>query len=281
MCGASLFLLMISVGLFGQSTLPAKGMKEIVCEIVPVGPLSKSHLANYGSEANVLPLMSSLSAKSLNWSGYASFTSPTAPKVGSVTGVFGKWTVPKLRSSLSNRYSATWVGIDGFSNQTVEQIGTLQWWNNGHQENYAWFECYPASAYEIKGFPVKPHDIIKALVTYAGNDTFEMVLKNLTRHVFVRVPMNMTVASGAERASAEWIVEAPSSDVLLPLAHFTPITFKGCLATIGGVTRTIDSRRWKNSRITMVTDGTEQKTKAKPSHLSRDGKSFVVTWHHE
>src|SRR5205823_5527538 len=82
-------------------------------------------------------------AVSTNWSGYSSFTSLQHPATGSVTSVIGSWTIPTLSPSTQTTFSSAWVGIDGFSDQTVEQIGTEQDWYNGKQVNYAWFEMYP------------------------------------------------------------------------------------------------------------------------------------------
>src|SRR5215472_3488086 len=57
---------------------------------------------------------------SSNWSGYA----VTGAK-GSVSDVTGSWIVPTMDCSTTpTGYSAMWVGIDGYSSNTVEQIGT-------------------------------------------------------------------------------------------------------------------------------------------------------------
>ena len=41
-------------------------------------------------------------------------------------------------------YSSVWVGIDGYSSNTVEQIGTEQDVSaNGKTSYYAWYEMYP------------------------------------------------------------------------------------------------------------------------------------------
>ena len=280
--GFCVFLMSISFGLFAHSIPLTKGLRKIECQIEPVAPFSKSKLANYQPGKKTGPRMSAIASKSLNWSGYASFTSSTDPEVGSVTGVWGNWTVPKLHPSHANRYSSCWVGIDGYSNSTVEQIGTAQEWSAGHQVNYAWFSLYPGATYEITGFPVQPMDTMRALVSYIGNDVFEMVLENITQGVYVLIPGYYTTAPSTERNSAEWIVEAPSSDVaILPLSHFSPVSFSGCLASIRGGSQRINSSRWKNSRITMVTSGDKNGViKAKPSHLSHDGKNFTVKWNH-
>ncbi len=82
-------------------------------------------------------------------------------------------------------YCATWVGIDGYNNSTVEQIGTEQDVINGSQKNFAWFSLFPASTQEIEGFPVNVGDVIEGSVRYLGvedtNDVFRLTIKNLTQ----------------------------------------------------------------------------------------------------
>ena len=51
-------------------------------------------------------------------------TSQTRPQSNAVSDVKGTWTVPTVTSSSVNSYSAVWVGIDGYADNTVEQIGT-------------------------------------------------------------------------------------------------------------------------------------------------------------
>jgi hypothetical protein len=46
-------------------------------------------------------------------------------------------------------YSSAWVGIDGYSDNTVEQIGTEQDWIWGRAIYYSWFEMYPNRPYRI------------------------------------------------------------------------------------------------------------------------------------
>ena len=107
---------------------------------------------------------------SLNWSGYAIETSLAKPESNAVSDVAGGWTVPTAVASTSrNTYSSAWVGIDGYSDNTVEQIGTEQDWTPRGASYYAWFEMYPNYAYEIVGFPVYPRDMIAAQVQYLGS----------------------------------------------------------------------------------------------------------------
>jgi hypothetical protein len=277
--GTCALLMVVSLGLFAQTNPSTKKSRSIQCQIVPTTPFSRSCQAKYTGVKKSNPKMGSRISRSLNWGGYASLTNLTHPTIGSVSGVRGVWKVPSIRPSANTSYSACWVGIDGYSNETVEQIGTAQAWVNGHSVYYAWFSMYPGPSYEILGFPVNPKDRIKAEVSYVGNNVFEMVIKNLSRGVYFVVPSSYTTLAGVQRTSAEWIVEAPSLVTILPLTHFSPVPFSHCVTTIKGSSGKIDSRRWKNSRIIMVTENGA--VKAKPSTLSHSGKKFTVKWHHQ
>ena len=83
----------------------------------------------------------------------------------------------------------------------------------------------------------------------------------------------------AERQSAEWIMEAPSSYSVLPLADFGTVDFFGCAATVNGVTGPIGDTAWQNDALTMETS--TGVAKAVPSALSPDGLDFSVAWKHQ
>ncbi len=217
---------------------------------------------------------------SQNWSGYAVETSFDSPQKYAVTSVAGSWTVPTVSQSTSAyTYSSIWVGIDGYSDGTVEQLGTEQDWTPGGQQNYVWFEMYPHGAYEIVGFPITSNDQFGAGVSYIGAGTFVLSITNFTQGVYYKVPSRYTKAKTAQRSSAEWIVEAPYSGGILPLANFGTVSLTDCKATLNNHTGTISDSTWQNDSITMVTSGGT--TKAQPSALSSDGTSFSETWSHE
>ena len=100
------------------------------------------------------PVVTAISNTDVNWSGYAIPTSSNA-----VSYVAGLWKVPTVDPK-SSGYSATWVGIDGYSSNTVEQIGTEQDVVGGHVAYSAWFEMYPSDSVTISNFTVKAGDVI-------------------------------------------------------------------------------------------------------------------------
>jgi hypothetical protein len=87
-----------------------------------------------------------------------------------VSDVKGSWTVPSLASSTLTTYAAFWVGIDGFSDNTVEQSGVLAEYYRGSVYYYTWYEFYPSSpVYVTNNVPVKAGDIINAEVSYSSS----------------------------------------------------------------------------------------------------------------
>ncbi|HUA21453.1 MAG TPA: G1 family glutamic endopeptidase [Bryobacteraceae bacterium] len=234
--------------------------------------------------------------ESSNWSGYA-----VTGANGSVTSVTNSWIVPVVNCSIAPEgYSSFWVGIDGFSSSTVEQIGTdsdcvsLNGTETGIPTYYAWFEFYPQNAYLVE-FPraVQPGDVITASVKASGNGggrlgghRFTVTLTDVTRDETFSTTSSV---SGAKQSSAEWIAETPcceSSGSVLPLADFGTVNYGAdftsaantAYATVGNTTAPIGKFGANVQEITMVTDTTPSATMAQPSGLSKDGTSFSVAW---
>ncbi len=214
---------------------------------------------------------------STNWSGYAAATNLTNPEPGSVTFVSGSWTVPTVQNC-NESYSAIWVGIDGFSenSSTVEQLGTGQDVVNGVAQYYAWYEMYPGNSEVIENFNVYPGDSITASVTYSKkNGNFTLYIANKTRGTSHTVVQSL---KSATMTSAEWVVEAPYSNFILPLANFGTVSFTNCQATINNITGTINNHAWQNGGIEMVNNCGAAKDM--PSGLTSNGAGFSVAWSH-
>jgi hypothetical protein len=184
--------------------------------------------------------------------------------------------VPAAASSgLTDSFSAIWVGLDGSSDNTVEQIGTEQDWSMGGPVYYAWYEMYPARGWQIMNFPVSPGDQISAEVQWISKTTFNLTITNLTQNV----GFSIIKKRSAQRTSAEWIVEAPYFRRVLSLADFGATTFTGCSATINGLTGPIDDASWQNESVTM--ESAQSVVAAQPGGLTSGGTSFTVTWEHQ
>lgn len=258
--------------------------KKIDCIIRPyIRPGTKA----IGQEKVSHPRSALLKSTSSNWCGFASVTNLSTPALNSVTSTTGSWNVPIIYSSRRSTYCAIWVGIDGYTSNTVEQIGTEHDWLAGRQINIAWFEMYPNQAYEFVNFPLKAGDSITASVCYLYNNIFLLALFNNSRKVYTVAPTSMTTMPGVNRSSAEWIVESPSSGTsTLPLAHFKTINLHNCTTYIKGLPGAISSsnhhmywKSWTFDRIILASNSNI--TKAIPSGLSNYGQNFSVTWLHE
>ncbi len=211
---------------------------------------------------------------STNWGGYA-----VTAAAGSVTDAKGSWMVPSVTCSPTNAYAAFWVGIDGDSSSTVEQTGVMAQCSGGAPSYSAWYEFYPKPSFTIGGFVVNPGDIISAEVSYAGGK-FTVTITDGAQSFSKSATVN-----SAQRSSAEWIAEAPSSGgSILPLADFG-IAYSGSVytgvgstnyATISGVTGTIASFGSSVQSISMVTS--LGAVEDQPSGLSSDGTSFTMTY---
>jgi len=219
-----------------------------------------------------------------NWSGYA-----VLGAVGSVTAAKASWTVPTVTCGGSRHsasaYSSFWVGIDGYSSSTVEQTGTDSDCSGSEPVYYAWYEFYPNPSYEAS-LTIKPGDRISAEVSYAGGE-FTITITDVTSG---KSFSKSAQVSSAQRSSAEWIAEAPSSCTrrgcsVLPLADFGTVDFGEdytgvsgtCYATVSGVTAAIGSFGANVSEITMVSNSGAPE--AVPSGFSAaDGSSFSIAW---
>jgi hypothetical protein len=212
-------------------------------------------------------------AYSYNWSGYALSTG-----AGAVSQVAGSWVVPAVSSSVSG-YSAAWVGIDGWSNNMVEQIGTQSNYLSGQARYSAWYEMYPAPAVNL-GLTITPGDTISAAVVYNGSGQFLLSITDVnTGGMF----STTQTSSGAVRTSAEWVQEAPSSIAgTLPLADFGTINFSGASATVNGTSGPADNS-WSGTTLYQANMiNARGALKATTSALTDSGtpatSSFSVTW---
>ncbi len=268
----SIILLLLATTAWSEETKEFPEFEEIECTIIEIDRTKLHPKKTFPNIQYSTPF------RSTNWSGYAAAPTFKQPTPGAVTYVAGSWVVPSIIASEKETHCAIWVGMGGFLESSIQQIGTSHSWEDGQQNNYAWFEMYPHGAYEIGKFPLDRGDMISARVGYKGDDRFKLTIMNHTKRVSTTIPKVFTYCEGAERTSAEWIIEAPTSGSILPLADFGISTFNYCSATINGYQGSISDICWNNDVITM---GSASEVKALPSDLLKNGNCFQVTWQHE
>jgi hypothetical protein len=176
-------------------------------------------MARPGGVARALGHGVNTTAESTNWSGYA-----VTGANGAFNSVSASWTQPTATctSRRSAQYASFWVGLDGYSSDSVEQTGSDSDCDGRTPEYYGWYEMYPAYPVNFSN-TVKPGDAMSASVTFSGSDTYTLVLHDATQGWTQTVVQN---ESGLDRSSAEVITEAPSSNTgVLPLADFGTINY--------------------------------------------------------
>lgn len=268
---SSLFTLAFFSTGFAVELPNTEGFIELNCSLI------QTNMHHHGRHGASHKRMSHNNATdtSTNWSGYTVETNFDHPQANSANSVSGNWVVPSVATSSSDGFSAIWVGLDGFADDTVEQIGTGQDMISGTAQYYAWYEMFPNPSVLIDGFPVEPGDMIGANVTYVGGNTVQLSITNYTQKVTQTFPF-VRELGGTERSSAEWIVEAPSEDdVILPLANFGTVHWTECQANLRGHTGSISSHHWQYESLDMVQDDI---LKAHTSGLHHHGENFHVNW---
>jgi hypothetical protein len=216
------------------------------------------------------------------WAGYAVTGS-------GFTYVQGSWTVSAVDCTKTNAYSSEWVGIDGWSSNTVEQTGTDADCIGSTPYYYVWYEFYPLNTIVINNVSIAPGDNFSASVTYNGNNEYTVAITNITtnKSFSEEVEFKGSGSSAPQRNSAEWIEEMDGSKLAdFGVDYFgeqytgangdtdlaTDSTVSGVIADFGStVQESITTRN--GHRGGTVT--------ALPSALDSDGASFTVTWKSE
>jgi hypothetical protein len=275
---SSLLVFSSAFGLLTVSTSlsnPAHGAPAIILPSFLQTPAAKGSITSAGTE---------------NWAGYV-----VTAEAGDISSVKMSWIVPAVSCALfSISNAAMWVGIDGWGSNTVEQIGTSSNCDLIGSSYSAWYEFYPQASV---GLPesVNPGDVISAQVTYSrlsGVYTVEM-----TDHTEGwKFRTNGTV-SGAEDASAEWIVERPELCNILGDCTLSSLSDFGTAlsgpkytllpslqtdtASIGGKMGSISSFASIKGdtvyQVSMYSSNTPTYPLATPSSLQH-GRSFSIDW---
>jgi len=194
---------------------------------------------------------------SYNWSGYADSESGTK----TVSYVSGNWTMPGVTCPTapyqnSDAFLANWVGIDGLTDGTVEQLGTAVQCYEGVKYYYVWYEMFPAGTVE-EGTTAcindnvncpEPGDQISASVTAtpgaSGENNYSLKLTDHTRPQESFSATGSCAAATCLDSSGEWVIERPAFSLpfgfqILPLADFTKSVFSAGDIVSGGTASNI------------------------------------------
>jgi Peptidase A4 family len=163
-----------------------------------------------------------------NWSGYAVTTGSP------YTTASATWRVPSVTydggaTPYGYEYVFNWVGIGGFSDATLIQLGTESIVStSGATFYFAWYELYPGYDVEI-ALNVNPGDIITASLqctaacTAGQTQTWQLTMADQT----AKSAWTQNFQYQSSMGSAEWITEPPYYDPpgILPLADYDQATY--------------------------------------------------------
>src|SRR5580700_1685847 len=218
------------------------------------------------------------------WAGYA------------VTGtgftyVQGSWIVTAVDCTKTpNTDSSEWVGIDGWSSNTVEQIGTDADCNGKTPSYYVWYEIYPLNTVVIRDVSIAAGDKFSASVTYEGSNKYLVAITNETTGQGFSKEVEFKGADGSRvppRNSAEWIEEMDGNKLsdfgVDPFGTlFTGVSTGVDEATDSSISGTItDFGSAVQESISTQTGSSTGKDTAVPTALASDGASFKVAWKSE
>ncbi|WP_051967453.1 G1 family glutamic endopeptidase [Kitasatospora mediocidica] len=191
------------------------------------------------------------------WAGYAA-TGET------YTSVTGSWTVPSLNCSATPNSSVSpWIGLDGWSSQTVEQIGFDQDCTNGVAGYYPWVEMYPADSIYFTE-PVAAGDRVTASVSVSGT-SFTLTETDTTQGW----TKTYHETGSYQLSSAEAILE-DLGNRMPAVANFGTVTFSN--VTANGVPL--------SGAGTMNSTSLERRTTMLTKNSALSGGNFSISWLH-
>jgi hypothetical protein len=222
------------------------------------------------------------SSNSVNWSGYVA-TGHTFTKVQ------GDITVPTVTCTVPNAQTFFWVGLDGYNDSTLEQVGVgaecsgathptvsyFGWWEmvNGNSGDY----IHKIATSQLH---VAPGNRVAAIVAVKpGSNDFDLELDNTT----VKQPIVKLTEGGfaTKHQTAEWIVERPKvNGQSSSLARWTPnaslFAYAEATSTTNSSLRSISY--YNNTSLFMTSAKTNYNDLDAIGSLTDNGTTFGINW---
>jgi hypothetical protein len=196
-----------------------------------------------------------------------SFTSPIwagwmdlATKDAQLNKVTARFVVPTTSCPVAKAASYFWAGLDGWSDQTIEQAGVgayciIHSGSSYKPKYFDWYEMYPNKP--VEKFAVDPGDTIVVTVSYdAATSKYALQVADKSRSgASFKVSRPCPSGSTCERNSAEVITEDPGGGPASAqyLANFHTVTFghvqvTSSNGTVGGLG---SNSQWTGDKVVM------------------------------
>jgi hypothetical protein len=194
---------------------------------------------------------------STNWAGYIALPKSahgTFPDVDATFNVPSANCATTPGSAPYGTDAAQWVGLDGWTDGTVEQDGITAQCQGTTPVYSAWFEMFPLGTV-ASTLTVSPGDAMQASVAYASGN-YTLTLTDITTGLQQIYNSACPSGSTCKNSSAEVISEAPFGTSVLPLAdfgmeNFDNVTISDRSQQAGGFT----DGNWKDAQIVQVNAG--------------------------
>jgi hypothetical protein len=217
--------------------------------------------------------------QSSNWSGYASVIKTSV----TISEISADFTIPSVNCAKSplgtsgTAYDAIWAGLDGFSDDTVEQEGVDIFCTSAKSapQYFAWYEMFPNGPVAFSG--VSPGDAISVTTDKTGAD-WALTLKDITNGGGFTTKQPCPKGSTCKDASAEVITEDPgTSTPMYDLADFGMVNQTAIvLHSSTGLRRSMYAPRLWNIDEIEMTDGSGG-VMAQPGTLY-GSQAFNLSW---
>ena len=205
------------------------------------------------------------------WAGYI-LSSDMQNRSPVVSCVSASWIIPEIEPSENMTFSGVWIGIGGYGEESLIQIGTEQECLSSKPVYYAWYELLPDYLIRIPTLHVQPGDTIAASISLVNENTntWSITIKDVTRGEHFK----KTVVYNSSMLSAEWVVERPKvNGTVSTLADFGNVTFTECNATVDDVTGPIG-----NFSYAQLVMHDEETPLVSVSPLNVDESGFTVSY---
>lgn len=152
------------------------------------------------------------------WAG-AGFWNPPAGSVFTTIGAL--WDAPAATAPDSGYGLLSWVGIGGWPDGGLTQIGTWHRFSDtGDLTISAWWEWFPDGSLYCDEFDISPGDALGATVTGTSSSTATYTFGNITKNLHMSIPMTAPNGYPFIGDTAEWMLERPGGTQ--PLCNFQP-----------------------------------------------------------
>jgi hypothetical protein len=169
-----------------------------------------------------------------NWAGYVVDATNSNDRF---TFVSGNVVVPRIICDGTVKNLYIWVGLDGYTNNSVEQVGMWAYCPKGSKtpQYGTWWEMWPYNLSQNLSLKIKPGDNLYMEVKVVPGK-YIFTLKNQSTRKYVSYSTRC-LNNKCERVNAEWIIERPGyarTDAYFVIPPYTKTMFTNMKLNIAG-----------------------------------------------